>query len=249
MIRPEVVQEVKDRLDALVSDDPAGFVDYAAQVWPALTDAEQREIDEWMEVRGAEEFRRAEEALDGALQDVEPRVRLPFVRPWGFATLAGGLRYTRYDLRDASPLIDAKPERDIGFASVDTGLYFERDLEWFATPLVQTLEPRLFYLYQEFEDQSQLPRFDTSELTFSYSQLYRDNRFSGLDRIGDANQLSVGVTTRFINSQTGREYLRASIGEIVYFDDRAVTLSGAISADDRHGTSALASQLTTTIGH
>ncbi len=75
MIRPEVVQEVKDRLDALVSDDPAGFVDYAAQVWPALTDAEQREIDAWMEVRGAEEFRRGEEALDGALQDVEPETR------------------------------------------------------------------------------------------------------------------------------------------------------------------------------
>ena len=75
MIRPEVIQEAKDRLDALVSDDPAGFVDYAFRIWPALTDAEQREIDAWMAVRGAEEFRRGEEALDGALRDVDPGTR------------------------------------------------------------------------------------------------------------------------------------------------------------------------------
>jgi LPS-assembly protein len=200
-------------------------------------------------------FDRANDELTGSARvvgerlHVEPRVRLPFSRPWGFVTLAGGFRYTRYDLRDTAATVDAKPQRDIGFGSVDAGLYFERDLEWFATPLVQTLEPRMFYLYQEFEDQSQLPRFDTSALTFSYAQLYRNNRFSGLDRIGDADQLSVGVTTRFINRESGREYFRASVGEIVYFDDRAVTLSGAISEDNRHGRSALATQLATTIGH
>ena len=179
---------------------------------------------------------------------IEPHVRLPFSRTWGFATLAGGFRYTQYDLRDTPIGVDEKPEREIGYASLDAGLFFERDLNWFGTPLVQTLEPRMFYFYQEFEDQSALPRFDTTELTFSYNQLYRDNRFAGLDRIGDADQLSVGLTTRFIGGTSGREYFRASIGEIVYFDDRQVTLTGLPDADDRHGTSALAGELATTIG-
>jgi LPS-assembly protein len=101
----------------------------------------------------------------------------------------------------------------------------------------------VFYLYQEFSDQQNLPRFDTSTLTFGYDQLFRDNRFSGLDRIGDANQVSVGLTTRFVDARSGRQYLRASIGEIVYFRDREVTLAGNPTADDRHSSSALAAEL------
>ena len=179
---------------------------------------------------------------------IEPNFRLPFNRPWGFAALAGGFRYTQYDLRDTQIGVDDKPEREIGFGSLDVGLFFERDLNWFGTPLVHTLEPRMFYFYQEFEDQTDLPRFDTTELTFSYNQLYRDNRFAGIDRIGDADQLSVGLTTRFIGGTSGREYFRASIGEIVYFDDRQVTLRGLPDDGDRQSTSALAGELATTIG-
>ncbi|MCZ6852798.1 MAG: LPS assembly protein LptD, partial [Gammaproteobacteria bacterium] len=110
-----------------------------------------------------------------------------------------------------------------------------------------TLEPRAYYLYQEYVDQQQLPRFDASRLTFGYNQLFRENRFSGLDRIGDANQLTVGITTRFLNAGTGLEYLRASIGEIIYFEDRRVTLSGTPGADELQTTSALAGELTTTL--
>ena len=102
-------------------------------------------------------------------------------------------------------------------------MFFERDLNWFNTNLIQTLEPRVYYLWQEFDDQSQLPRFDASNLTFGYTQLFRGNRFSGLDRIGDANQVSAGVTTRFLDQATGQEYFRFSIGEIFYLKDRRVT--------------------------
>ena len=188
------------------------------------------------------------DALTGSRLHVEPRVSLPFSWPFGFFTVGAGYRYTSYeleqDLTGGGILIeDLNPDRGIGTANVDGGLFFERDLQWFGTDLIQTLEPRVYYLWQEFDAQSELPRFDASELTFGYSQLFRGNRFSGLDRIGDANQLATGVTTRFLGRATGEEYLRASIGEIRYFRDRRVTLTGNPQADELQSSSAIASEV------
>jgi LPS-assembly protein len=186
-------------------------------------------------------------AVVGERVHIEPRLRLPLATSWGFLTFAGGYRYTEYDLRDVPPTEDARPDRGIALGSAHGGLIFERHLDAFGTALVQTLEPQVYYLYQEFSDQAALPAFDATALTFSYSQLFRDNRFSGIDRIGDANQASVGVTTRFVNARSGREYLRASVGEIVYFRDRRVTLAGAPAADEDQPTSALAGELAASI--
>ncbi|MGI9328925.1 MAG: LPS-assembly protein LptD [Pseudomonadales bacterium] len=191
-------------------------------------------------------------AITGSRFHAEPRLRLPLSWPYGFLDMQVGYRYTRYDLDDhnaagLAPDFDESPDRSIGFGRVDAGLIFERDVRLFGTGLIQTLEPRAYYLNQAFEDQQNLPLFDTSVLTFQYSQLYRDNRFAGLDRIGDADQLSTGLTTRFLNARDGREYLRASVGQIWYFRDRDVTLVGEPTADDRHGTSALAGELAATI--
>lgn len=192
-------------------------------------------------------------AVTGSRAHFEPRIRLPFSWPYGFVTATAGLRYTAYDLDDnnaggLSAEFDDRTDRSIAFASLDAGLVFERELSLFGTRLTQTLEPRAYYLRQGFEDQSQLPLFDAAALTFNYNQLFRDNRFSGLDRIGDANQLATGVTTRFLNAADGREYLRASFGQIWHFQDRQVSLNGgAPTADDRHGTSELAGELVATI--
>src|SRR5690606_16010876 len=86
---------------------------------------------------------------------------------------------------------------------------------------------RIYYLRSRYEDQSAIPNFDTKELTFSYQQLYRDDRFSGGDRIGDTEQVTYGVTTRLIDADTGTENFRASIGQIYYLADRKITLSPA----------------------
>ncbi len=223
---------------------PEVDLSYNRQLWGPL---------EWSLGASYVSFTRDNDALSGinaAVGDrahLEPRLRLPLSAPWGFLTLTGGFRYTSYDLRDVPDTVDAEPDRSIGLGSVGAGLFFERDLTLFGTSLVQTLEPQLYYLYQEYVDQRELPQFDASLLTFGYSQLFRDNRFSGVDRIGDANQLSVGLTTRFVNQRSGREYLRASLGEIVYFEDRRVTLSGVAGNDERQSTSALAGELAASV--
>ena len=192
-------------------------------------------------------------AFTGRRAHLEPRARVLLSRAYGFLNLTGGYRYTSYDLDQANVpaggvALDDSPDRKIGFGSIDGGLFFERELNWFGQDLIQTLEPRLYYLYQEFDEQSDLPLFDASELTFSYSQLYRDNRFSGIDRIGDADQVSAGVTTRFVSQASGREYFRFSIGEIFYFDDRRVTLRGEPGDDEEQSSSAVAAELSAALG-
>jgi LPS-assembly protein len=103
---------------------------------------------------------------------------------------------------------------------------FERDSSWFGAGATQTLEPRLYYLYAPYEDQSDIPDFDTSDLELSFANLFKDNRFIGGDRVGDANQISLGITSRWLENDTGLERLRASIGQVFYFQDRQVQLVG-----------------------
>ena len=109
--------------------------------------------------------------------------------------------------------------------SLDSGLYFDRNANWFGQSFRQTLEPRAYYLYVPTREQDDIPVFDTSETPFSFSSLWRDNRFSGKDRIGDANQLSLGVTNRWIEPN-GFERQRFGIGQAYYFRDREVQLPG-----------------------
>ena len=105
--------------------------------------------------------------------------------------------------------------------SLDTGLFFERPLQ---NGNIQTLEPRLFYLNTPFEDQSLSPNFDSSVPTFSFAQLFRTNRFNGGDRVGDAEQLTAALSSRIISPQTGEESFRISMGQVIYLEDRRVSL-------------------------
>jgi LPS-assembly protein len=185
--------------------------------------------------------------INGDRLNIEPRVQLPFDWTPGFVHFTSGYRYTQYSLDDTPIGADEQPDRKIFFGSVDSGLYFERDGNVFGNGVIQTLEPRLFYLYQQYQNQNELPQFDVSELSFTFDQLFRDNRFAGIDRIGDADQLTAALTTRWLEADTGQERLRASIGQIFYFEDRLVTSTGVVTADDRHDESAYAGQLSATI--
>ncbi len=185
----------------------------------------------------------------GSRVHVEPRLRLPLSRSWGFFTLTGGYRYTSYDLEDTAPEVEKSPERKIALGSADMGLYFERSVNLFGRQSLQTLEPRIYYLYQQYRDQDDLPLFDVSQLTFYFDQLWRDNRFSGIDRIGDANQFSVGLTSRLLDASSGSEYLRASIGQIRYLADRRVTLGGVQYPLDLSDESELAGELVASFRH
>lgn len=120
---------------------------------------------------------------------------------------------------------DDSPSRTLPITSVDAGMYFDRDTEIRGETYLHTLEPRLYYLRVPYEEQDGLPLFDTAPMTFSWGQLFRDNRYTGPDRQTDANQLTLALTTRLISEDDGRERLAASIGQIHYFDDSRITPS------------------------
>ncbi len=166
-------------------------------------------------------------ALGGRRMHIEPGARLHLARPFGFLNIAAAYRYTEWHLDHA--LGDATPHRALARASIDSGLFFERPLgdNW-----VQTLEPRLAYFRQGHADQRHLPRFDAAALTFGYDQLFRTDRFAGLDRIGDAHHVSAGVITRLLQAERGRERLVARIGAISWLDDRRVTLRSSPGSNE-----------------
>jgi LPS-assembly protein len=112
----------------------------------------------------------------------------------------------------------------------------------------QTLEPRLYYLYVEFDEQADLPQFDATPTTPSYAQLFRSNRFAGYDRLGDANQVSLAISTSFLFSSTGAEFLRASIGQTHYFQDREVIFKPSLADDPTASTSPIFSELRMALG-
>jgi len=155
----------------------------------------------------------------------EAGVRYPMLWSYGFVTPTVKYRQLNYDLSDGEFFTDDSPSAGAALASVDSGLYFDRFTAFGNKSLLQTLEPRLYYLYSEYEEQADQPDFDSAELTFTYNQLFRETRFSGRDRLDDANQVSAGLTTRFIDEETGVSLAHASIGQIWYLRDRKVRLN------------------------
>lgn len=146
--------------------------------------------------------------------------------PAWFVTARTGVQLRQYTLDQKTPTLpDLHPSYAIPVTSVDAGLYFERDLDVGGTPLTQTLEPRAYYVYVPYRRQDNAPVFDTALDDFNFSQLFSDNRYIGSDRVGDADQLTFALTSRFLDQVTGGERLRLAVGQRFYFEDQRVSLS------------------------
>lgn len=192
------------------------------------------------------EFTRFDRDLDGLTGSnriigdrtyISPELRYEWRQPWAFVKPKLRIWSSHYSLENQLAGRDTNPSVTVPILSVDSGLIFERDL---SNGGIQTLEPRLFALYVPDEDQDDIPNFDTSELDLSYSYLFRDNRFSGRDRIGDSQQLSLGLSSAFY-AANGAEKARLSIGQAYYFSDRTVTLTSG-AADITTGQSDIATE-------
>lgn len=175
-----------------------------------------------------------DEKVSGLRADLLPRAQWQFGSAGWFVTPGVGYRYTEYQLEQTDgTALDLSREAPI--YTLDTGLFLERDaLGWLTKGgLIQTLEPRLFYLNVPFRQQDAIPRFDTSAPDFTFARLFSTNRFIGPDRLGDANQASLALTSRLLDPATGRELLAASIGRIRFFEPRQVQLTPSMTPDVR----------------
>jgi LPS-assembly protein len=165
------------------------------------------------------------EGVTGQRFDLHPGIRLPLRAPWGFAEPRLTAWYTGYWLDGASDAQN-QPDRALGTFSFDSGLFFDRPTQLFEQNFTQTLEPRLFFLYVPETEQADLPVFDTNLLDFNFDGLFRINRYNGPDRVGDANQITLALTSRSLADEDGSEWLRADIGQILTLEDQQVGLPG-----------------------
>ena len=172
-----------------------------------------------------------------------PSISFPMNKPYGYVTPKLGVNYTSYNLDNisSSPMqtgawinYDKTADRTLPIFSLDSGLFFERDTSIVSRNYTQTLEPRLFYVYIPYQDQSHLPVFDTGLTDLNMGTLFTENQYSGGDRINNANQLSASISSRMIDADTGEQRLAATIGQRFYFDDQKVGLPNEVL---RSGTS------------
>lgn len=171
----------------------------------------------------------------GSRLDLTPRVSYRYEQLGYFLVPTLALQHTHYELEraQANAALPDSPSRTAPIFSLDSGLFLERELSLGGRGLLQTLEPRLFYVYIPERDQTELPLFDTSEGLLSMSRLFTTNRFTGPDRLGDANQIAFGITSRILDRQSGRQYAKLGIGQIYYFDEPEVQLNGQTATQTR----------------
>jgi LPS-assembly protein len=161
--------------------------------------------------------------ISGRRQVYYPWVSYLFRTPLFYVTPKLGYNFTYYGYPDQSRSNDS---RSLPIFSVDSGMTFERNTTMFKRAWLQTLEPRLYYVYIPFRDQDNLPVFDTTVADFNFAQIFTENRFTGWDRINDANEITAAVSSRLIEPESGAERIRVLLGQRYYLEEQRVTLPG-----------------------
>lgn len=193
-------------------------------------------------------------SVTGFRYNFYPQLNLYLAKAWGYFEPQVTLTKTFYDLTDpvqntGNPALSQRNnmQRSVPIYDIDTGLYFDRSVDVGNTNYTQTLEPRLFYLNAPLVNQNDLPNFDSSlNASLTFDQMFNINRFQGFDRYGDANQLTLGLTSRLIKNTNGNDVLDMSVGQIRYFENRRVSLPGESAtqlANDKEAVSPIVGQI------
>lgn len=169
----------------------------------------------------------------GDRMHTQPGVSWPLYWPFFYINPRVQFAFTDYNLHQTSETATpTSMRRSVPIFDIASGFAFIRSVRLFNHDYQQTLEPQFYYTYIPYRNQKRIPIFDTTVNTLTYDQLFNYNRFSGIDRIGDANQLSIGIATRFIDERSGLEKILIGVGGIIYFANRLVTLCNDGSCSD-----------------
>jgi len=187
----------------------------------------------WSEFVRFDKDHKAPVTVTGNRFTVYPSISLPLTPFYGYITPKIGVHYTSYRLSDAGTAYDSTT-RTLPIFSLDSGLYFDRDIRIVKNKYTQTLEPRLFYVYIPHHDQSRLPIFDTGLTDLNLATIFAENQFSGGDRVNDANQVTLALTSRLIDQKTGAQRLAVTVAERFYFTDQQVIMPGGTPRTGTH---------------
>jgi len=179
----------------------------------------------------------------GSRLNFYPSLSYPIKSSYGFVTPKFGVNTTQYSLNNNVPTGYSEEynqlSRTLPIFSLDSGLYFDRESTLFGTNYTHTLEPRAYYVYIPYRDQSKIPIFDTALATLNQDSIFTENQFIGGDRVNNANQTTLAITSRLIDAETGIERLSATLGQRFYFEDQKVSLPNT-SASTRKSSDILA---------
>ena len=182
---------------------------------------------------------RDSELYTGTRLHVEPKLSLPLYYNSIFVDTELKYMLTHYEqeIKDFSTLEESET-RYIPSFKVHSGINLERDVDFMGSGYRQTLVPQIQYLYVPYQDQSAIGLYDTTLLQQDYYGLFRDNRYSGYDRIADANQITLGISSSFLNHK-GQEKLRFAIGQNYYLSQSKTTLTSDNDTDEEISRSSL----------
>ncbi len=176
----------------------------------------------------------------GQRTHIRAAIAYPMLRPGWFIEPRAQINYVQYDHLNVSPadltdgITPGFTKLAIPMLDLKTGMIFERQTQLLHMQFLQTLEPQLYYLYVPRKNQNNIPNLDSGLLTFDYNQVFRDNRYTGGDYIGDANQLGIGIASRFYNSSTGEEQGMLGVGKIKYFRNIILLLDQELDNTSQH---------------
>ncbi|WP_221800827.1 LPS-assembly protein LptD [Oceanobacter mangrovi] len=193
-------------------------------------------------IDGTEESLSGFDSLNGNRLVADADLGWRFDNGWSYVEPQVSYRYRAYrlDSHDSSYNYDANQQFVAPRYSLDSGLRFERPLDWFGDQQTQTLEPRLFWVKSPYvAGQDEIPTFDTKITSTSYDSLFTGDRFTGYDRLADLDQVSIGATSRIVDSE-GDEWLRFSLGRMYFSGDRRVQIEADEINDSRATSSTLA---------
>ncbi|MGO9444407.1 MAG: LPS-assembly protein LptD [Thiobacillaceae bacterium] len=160
----------------------------------------------------------------GSRLSLYPQVNLPWENRFASFNANFGVNATYYSLDNSVPKPDIS--RVLPLSSLDGKIVLERDIDFAGNQYEQTLEPRLFYVYVPYHNQSDIPVFDTARADLNLDELFAENQYIGGDRISNANEVTLALTSRLIDPKTGQERLDVTFGQRYYFQSEQVTLPG-----------------------
>ncbi|WP_412972293.1 LPS-assembly protein LptD [Glaciecola sp. MF2-115] len=202
------------------------------------------DLGEYLEFNLASEAAYFENKLDSKPNafrvHIEPSLSIPYQRAWGelLAEVSVLQTYYEQELSPVTPVaqLEENVSRTIGQGRLYGSLIFENEDLVLDNQFMLTIEPKAQYLYTSFEEQDNIGLYDTTPLLTTFNNLFRGQEFTGLDRINDNNQFTLGATARLVDQQN-REKLVLSIGQIFYLED-----SKLISSVRENNRSALAAE-------
>jgi LPS-assembly protein len=175
-----------------------------------------------------------------------PSLSMPLQTSYAYVTPKIGMHATHYFVGANNQGFQSQT-RTLPIFTADSGVVFDRETRFFGRSFTQTLEPKIYYVYIPYRDQSRIPNFESGQQDISFATIFSENQFSGNDRINDANQVTLGVTSRLVETDTGVEQLRVALAQRYYFQPQRVTLPGVPPRPDHTASSDILASLSGTL--